>query len=86
MDLVPRYNIAPSQPVSAIVQRESRTLELFKWGLVPSWAQDPAVGNRMINARSESAVEKPAFRDAFRRHRVPYSSQWLLRVEARERA
>lgn len=78
MDLVPRYNIAPSQPVSAIVQRESRTLELFKWGLVPSWAQDPAVGNRMINARSESAVEKPAFRDAFRRHRclIPASGYY----------
>jgi putative SOS response-associated peptidase YedK len=78
MDLVPRYNIAPSQPVSAIVQRESRTLEQFKWGLVPSWAQDPAVGNRMINARSESASEKPAFRDAFRRHRclIPASGYY----------
>ncbi len=78
MDLVPRYNIAPSQPVSAIVQHESRTLERFKWGLVPSWAQDPAVGNRMINARSESASEKPAFRDAFRRHRclIPASGYY----------
>jgi len=78
MDLVPRYNIAPSQPVSAIVQHESRTLEQLQWGLIPSWAEDPAIGNRMINARSESAREKPAFRDAFRRHRclIPASGYY----------
>ena len=78
LDLVPRYNIAPSQPVSAIVQRESRTLEQFRWGLVPAWAQDPAIGYKMINARSESASEKPAFRDAFRRRRclIPTSGYY----------
>ena len=78
MDLVPRYNIAPSQPVSAIVEHESRTLEQFKWGLVPSWAQDPAMGSGMINARAESASEKPAFRDAFRRRRclIPASGYY----------
>ena len=81
LELTPRYNIAPSQPVTTIVQRESRTLEEFKWGLVPSWAKDPAIGNRMINARAESASEKPAFRDAIRRRRclVPASGYYEWR-------
>jgi putative SOS response-associated peptidase YedK len=67
-----RFNIAPTQE-SAVVRvlrpGEPRRLDLLRWGLVPWWAPDPAIGNRLINARSESAVEKPAFRDSFERRR-----------------
>ncbi|MCS6911475.1 MAG: SOS response-associated peptidase, partial [Anaerolineales bacterium] len=68
-DLTPRYNIAPSQPVAIVPNREPRRLELFRWGLIPSWAKDPKIGNSLINARAETAAEKPAFRAAFRRRR-----------------
>lgn len=73
---VPRYNIAPTQPVPVIRQHPKKTvrdLSLMKWGLVPSWAKDPSVGASMIHARSETAHEKPAFRDAlkFRRCLIP---------------
>ena len=69
MDLAPRYNIAPSQPVAVVLQRDTRVLEAFKWGLVPSWAKDPKIGNRMINARGETLGEKPAYRNALKRRR-----------------
>lgn len=66
-----RFNIAPTQTVATIRQLPSkpRELALLTWGLVPSWAKDPSIGNRMINARSETIAEKPAFRSAFRRQR-----------------
>ncbi len=69
--LVPRFNIAPSQDVATIRARENgtRVLEMRRWGLVPSWARDPKIGNRMINARSETVSEKPAFREAYRSQR-----------------
>jgi putative SOS response-associated peptidase YedK len=75
-DWAPRYNIAPTQPVPVIRQHAKepvRKLSLMKWGLVPSWAKDPSVGSSMINARSETASVKPAFRDAlkFRRCLIP---------------
>ena len=58
-----RYNIAPTQEAPVIVQAEGkRIIELFRWGLIPWWANDPAVGNEMINARAETLTEKPAFR------------------------
>ncbi len=67
------YNIAPSRDVAAVRMapegRARRELALLRWGLVPSWAKDPAMGNRMINARVETAPGKPAFRSAFRRRR-----------------
>ncbi len=63
----PRYNIAPSQPVSAIIA--NREYRIFQWGLVPSWAKDYKIGYRLINARSETAAEKPSFRAAFKRRR-----------------
>ena len=62
----PRYNIAPSQPVPVIRQNPKeprRELSLMRWGLIPSWAKDASVAARMINARSETAGTKPAFRD-----------------------
>jgi putative SOS response-associated peptidase YedK len=70
-DLVPRYNVAPTQPVPAILASEDsqQQFRLFYWGLIPSWAKDPKMGARMINARSETVIEKPAFRTAFRRRR-----------------
>ncbi|MBQ35235.1 MAG: hypothetical protein CME04_02495 [Gemmatimonadaceae bacterium] len=69
LELKPRYNIAPSQPVAAVIQGESRVLQELKWGLVPSWARDPGIGNRLINARAETLADKPAFRTAFTRSR-----------------
>ena len=65
----PRYNIAPSQPVPIVKDPETRSVELYQWGLVPFWADDPKIGYRMINARSETAHEKPSFRAAFQRRR-----------------
>ncbi len=65
----PRYNIAPSQQVAVISNRAPSELSFMKWGLVPSWAKDPKIGNRMINARAETAPEKPSFRSAFKRRR-----------------
>lgn len=65
----PRFNIAPSQEVAVVTDRDPRKLSFMKWGLAPSWAKDPKIGNRMINARSETAAEKPSFRTAFKRRR-----------------
>jgi putative SOS response-associated peptidase YedK len=72
------YNVAPTQDVYAVVERPPRdqpedpprrSLHVVRWGLVPSWAKDPKIGNRMINARMESVAEKPAFRRAFAKRR-----------------
>lgn len=69
-DIQPRYNIAPTQPVAVIGVRDGdRRHRLLTWGLVPSWAKDPSIGSRMINARSETVSEKPSFRAAFKRRR-----------------
>lgn len=69
-DFPPSYNVAPSRSVPAVLVEDGvRKLELLRWGLIPSWADDPAIGNRMINARSETAHEKPSFRSAFKRRR-----------------
>ena len=71
-ELAPRYNIAPTQNSAVIrwnAERGARELVLLRWGLVPSWATDVAIGNRMINARSETVAEKPSFRAAFKRRR-----------------
>jgi putative SOS response-associated peptidase YedK len=68
-DLQPRYNIAPSQPVLAITEGRGRAAEWLHWGLIPAWAKDLAIGNRLINARSETLAEKPSFRSALARRR-----------------
>ncbi|HLA90111.1 MAG TPA: SOS response-associated peptidase [Gemmatimonadaceae bacterium] len=66
----PRWNIAPASDVLAIRDgRTGREATLLRWGLIPSWAKDPSIGNRLANARAESAHEKPAFRSAFRSRR-----------------
>ena len=80
--LAPDYNVAPTKDVYAVVERPpsedksaepERQLRVLRWGLVPSWAKDPSIGNRMINARMETVAEKPAFRRAFssRRYLLP---------------
>jgi putative SOS response-associated peptidase YedK len=71
-DLPPRYNIAPTQTVPVVrllPGRRDRELALLHWGLVPAWAGDPAIGHRLINARADTASEKPAFRGPFRHRR-----------------
>jgi putative SOS response-associated peptidase YedK len=70
--LSPRYNISPTQPIAAVRTPHTgtgREVALLRWGLIPSWSKDPAIGNRLINARAETAREKPSFRNAFKRHR-----------------
>lgn len=73
----PRYNIAPSQPIAVIrqLQHQLREFRLMQWGLIPSWAKDPSIGNNLINARCETAHEKPSFRSAikYRRCLIPAS-------------
>lgn len=66
-----RYNIAPTQYIAAIRDDEqgARELTMLRWGLIPFWAKDPAIGNRMINARAETVAEKPAYRAAYRHRR-----------------
>lgn len=68
-DISPRFNIAPSQPVAVVPNDGQNQLDFFVWGLIPSWAKDPQIGNRLINARAETLAEKPSFRTAFRRRR-----------------
>ena len=70
VDPKPNYNVAPTQMVPVIVRQDDlNVLREFKWGLVPFWADDPSIGNRMINARSETVDSKPAFRAAFKKRR-----------------
>lgn len=82
-NLSPRHNIAPSTPIAGVVQPPGspRQLRLFRWGLVPPWAKDPQAG--LINARAETAAEKPAFRAALRRRRclVPATGFFEWREE-----
>jgi putative SOS response-associated peptidase YedK len=65
----PRYNIAPSQQVLTVIDAEERRAGLLRWGLIPSWAKDPSMGDRMINARAETVAEKPSFRRALQKRR-----------------
>lgn len=68
-EMQPRFNIAPTQPVAVVPNDGRNRLDYFVWGLIPSWAKDPSIGNRLINARAETLLEKPSFRNAFRRRR-----------------
>ena len=82
-----RYNIAPSQEVPVIVQNEGvNELKPMKWGLVPSWAPDPEIGNRMINARAETLTEKPSFQAARTAAPLLAPCRWLLRVAKRRQS
>ena len=78
-----RFNAAPAQDLPVIIiEREQKKLELMKWGLIPSWAESPAIGTRMINARGETLSEKPSFRTALKSRRclVPADGfyEWRL--------
>lgn len=70
-EVKPRYNIAPTQDIAAVRQDPDgeRELVMLRWGLVPFWAKDPSIGNRMINARAETVAEKPSFRNAYKHRR-----------------
>ena len=68
-ELAPRWNVAPTDPVYAVVHHERRQLRVLRWGLVPSWSKDAKGAARMINARVESVETKPAFRAAYQRRR-----------------
>ena len=76
----PRYNIAPTTPVLAL---SGVRFELYRWGLIPSWARDVTMGNRMFNARAETVAEKPSFRAAYKRRRclVPANGFYEWRLE-----
>jgi putative SOS response-associated peptidase YedK len=67
--LAPRYNAAPTQSLPVILNEEPHAIQLLRWGLVPFWAKDPSIGNRMINARTETLAEKPSFRNALHKRR-----------------
>jgi putative SOS response-associated peptidase YedK len=68
-ELAPSWNVAPTDKVYAVVQRETRQLRVLRWGLVPSWAKDPKVAARHINARQESVATTPAYRSAYAKRR-----------------
>lgn len=70
-ELTPRFNIAPTQqvPIIRLVPSLGRRMNLVRWGLIPSWAKDKRIGNRLINARADTVAEKPAFRSALRQRR-----------------
>jgi putative SOS response-associated peptidase YedK len=83
-----RFNVAPTTEAAVVVQRDDRrAVTAYRWGLVPHWAEDPRIGNRMFNARAETLATSPAFRDAFRRRRclVPVDSFYEWRREGKIR-
>ena len=87
-DLPPRYNVAPTQ-LAAVVRNEGvRRLRMLRWGLIPSGSSNPAIGNRLINARAETASVRPSFRDAYRARRciVPVDGffEWERRGRRRQ--
>lgn len=86
--LQPRYNIAPMQmvPIVRINAHGARELAMVRWGLVPRWAKDTAIGAKMINARGETVRDKPAFRTAYRRHRCLLPASGFYEWQARDGA
>lgn len=83
--LEPRYNIAPTQLVPTVLRTPKRQFQLLRWGLIPSWAKDPAMGARLINARAETAGEKPSFRSAFRHRRCLVIADGFYEWQRQER-
>ena len=86
----PRYNVAPMQevPIVRVSASGAREFVAVRWGLVPRWAKDPAIGSKMINARGETVASKPSFRTAFRRHRclIPANGfyEWMPVADGRK--
>lgn len=87
-DVLPRYNVAPTQQIPAIVNDAGiRSMRRFRWGLVPPWAKDIKIGASMINARCETIAEKPAFRSAFKRRRclVPSDGYYEWKADGKRK-
>ena len=89
-NLRPRYNAAPGQRIAAVrLAHDGRRLSMLRWGLIPAWAKEPNIGYRMINARAETAHEKPSFRAAFRARRclIPADGfyEWTRRGTAKQK-
>ncbi len=82
--MTPRYNIAPSQPVAVIANDGKNQVDFYVWGLIPSWAKDPQIGSRMINARAETLAEKPSFRNAFKYRRCLILADGFYEWQAHE--
>ena len=88
LNLRPRYNVAPAQTIAAVRSGpDGRTLAMLRWGLIPAWAKEPNIGYKLINARSETAHQKPSFRAAFRARRclIPADASTCGRGQARAR-
>lgn len=86
--LEPRYNIAPTQMIATVLQtneQNERQLQLLRWGLIPSWAKDAAMGARLINARAETVTEKPSFSSAFRHRRCLVIADGFYEWQRQER-
>lgn len=90
LEFSPRYNIAPTQQVLAVRRGDDQQREgvFLHWGLIPFWAKDASIGSRLINARSESAADKPSFRAAMKKRRclIPASGfyEWKKRGNAKQ--
>jgi sporulation protein YlmC with PRC-barrel domain len=89
VDVAPRYNVAPTQPVLAIWEEAGRREVRFaRWGLVPRWVKDPRQFSLLVNARAETLAEKPAFRDALKHGRciLPATGyyEWQLRADKKK--
>ena len=84
---VARYNIAPSQPILAVANDRADRYDHFLWGLIPSWAKDPKIGQQMCNARAETIAEKNSFKNAYRRRRclIPADGfyEWKLNADGK---
>ncbi len=84
-DWRPRYNAAPTQPVGVVYDYSTRKMEWMRWGLIPFWAKDVSIGVKMINARAETLMEKPSFKQAFQQRRciIPADGfyEWQKSVE-----
>jgi putative SOS response-associated peptidase YedK len=68
-DLQPSFNVAPRQPIAVIMEDGKKKIVTMQWGLIPFWAKDPAIANKLINARAETLAEKPSFRHSFKSKR-----------------
>lgn len=79
----PRFNIAPTQPVLVIPNDSSSSADYYLWGLIPSWAKDPSIGSKMINARAETLAEKPTFRGPYKYRRCLILANGFYEWQAR---
>lgn len=88
-EFAPRFNIPPGTDIPVIRQSPEgqRVLHLLRWGLVPHWAKDPTIGNKLNNARAETVAEKPSFREAFKRRRclIPASGFYEWKTEGKQK-